>query len=113
MSTSKPEIIIIAAVSRNNVIGVEGKIPWQIREDMEHFREMTLHHPVVMGRVTYESIPRRFRPLAERHNLVLTGDTSFHEPGVQVARSLEDAIDVLQERSVFREGVDYSKIFIG
>lgn len=110
---NKQEIILIAAVARDNVIGVEGKIPWRIKEDMEHFKGLTMNHPVVMGRVTYESIPQKFRPLPGRHNVVLTSSASFHEPGVQVAHSLEDALDVLEERSVFRDGIDYSKIFIG
>ena len=80
---------------------------------MEHFRELTTSHPIIMGRVTYESIPKRFRPLPGRHNVVLTGNTSFRENGVQVARSLEKALHVLGDRSSCREGIDYSKIFIG
>src|SRR3989344_8947384 len=100
-----PEIILIAAVSSNNVIGIDGKIPWRIKEDMDHFKELTTSHPVIMGRVTYESIPKKFRPLPGRHNFVLTRDTSFQESGVHVARSLDDALDILQERSVFKEGI--------
>lgn len=109
----KPEIILIAAVSRNNVIGVEGKIPWRIKDDMDHFKRLTTPHPVIMGRVTYESIPKKFRPLPGRQNVVLTSDRSFQESGVLVQRSLEDALDVLEERSSWKDGIDYSKIFIG
>ncbi|MDO8510742.1 MAG: dihydrofolate reductase [Nanoarchaeota archaeon] len=109
----QPEIILIAAVSQNNVIGIEGKIPWRLPEDMRRFAKLTTPHPVVMGRVTYESIPQKFRPLPNRHNVVLTNNLSFGEKGVYVARSLEDALDVLQERSVHSGGIDYSKIFIG
>lgn len=107
------EIVMIAAVSKNNVIGVEGKIPWRIKEDMDHFIRLTTPHPVIMGRVTYRSIPQKFSPLLGRQNVVLTSDTSFQERGVYVARSLEDALDVLEERSVCSDGIDYSKIFIG
>lgn len=109
----KPEIVLIAAVSKNNVIGVDGKIPWRIKEDMEHFRTLTTPHPVIMGRVTYGSIPKKFRPLPGRQNVVLTRDTSFCEHGVYVARSLEDALDALEERSIHKDGFDYSKIFVG
>lgn len=118
----QPEIVLIAAVSRNNVIGIEGKIPWHkdrdknrllIKEDFEHFKSLTRGYPIIMGRVTYESIPRKFRPLPERQKVVLTSDTSFSERGVYVARSLEDALDVLRDRRVHVEGIDYTKIFIG
>ena len=118
----KPEIIMIAAVSKNDVIGVEGKLPWHkdkkkneklIKEDFAHFKKLTEYHPIIMGCVTYESIPKKFRPLPNRQNVVLTSDPSFHENGVYVARSLEDALDVLQERSVHNDGINYSKIFIG
>ena len=56
----KSEIIIIAAVSENNVIGIEGKIPWRIPEDLKQFKELTTPHPIIMGRVTYESIPPKY-----------------------------------------------------
>lgn len=120
----QPEIILIAAVSQNNVIGVEGKIPWRLPEDMKRFATLTTPHPVIMGRVTYESIPKKFRPLPGRQNVVLTSDRSFREEGVYVARSWKDkdglvedaldiALDILQERMVHKDGIDYSKIFIG
>lgn len=113
MYASKQEIILIAAVSRNNVIGIDGKMPWDIKEDMGQFKELTLGHPVIMGRVTYNSISKKFRPLANRQNVVLTNNNYFREKGVYVAHSLEDALDVLQERSVFKDGIDYTKVFIG
>lgn len=109
----QPEIILIAAMSKNNVIGIDGKIPWRIKEDMEHFKNVTMSHPVVMGRVTYESIPQKFRPLPGRHNVVLTANTSFSERGVLRCSSLEDALDVLGDRRSFVDGIDYNQIFIG
>ncbi len=109
----KQEIIVIAAVSNNYVIGVEGKIPWRIKEDMDHFKKLTTPHPIIMGRVTYESIPQKFRPLPGRHKVVLTGNTSFRDEGVQVVHSLEDALHVLGDRSSSQDGIDYSKIYIG
>ncbi|MEK6939501.1 MAG: dihydrofolate reductase [Nanoarchaeota archaeon] len=109
----KPEIILIAAVSRNNVIGIDGKIPWKLPEDLKRFAKLTTPHPVIMGRVTYETIPAKFRPLPERQNVVLTNNTSFHEQGVLRCSSLEDALDVLEDRSSWKDGINYSKIFIG
>lgn len=118
----KPEIIMIAAVSKNDVIGVEGKLPWHkdkkkneklIKEDFAHFKKLTEYHPIIMGCVTYESIPKKFRPLPNRQNVVLTSDPSFHENGVYVAHSLKDALHDLGDRRICKDGIDYSKIFIG
>lgn len=116
------EIILIAAVSENNVIGLEGMLPWHkdrkknkdlIKADFDHFKGLTMGYPIIMGRATYLSIPESKRPLEGRHNLVLTHDTTFSQEGVYVAHSLKDALDVLQERSVHKDGIDYSRIFIG
>ena len=83
---------IIVAVSENNVIGVGGRIPWDIKEDRVRFRDLTLECPIViMGRKTYESIPKKFRPLPERKNIVLS-KTLNPEEGIYIARSLEEAI---------------------
>lgn len=61
------DLALIAAVSINNVIGINGQMPWRIPEDLTRFKELTLGHPVIMGRKTYESIPKKFRPLPDRH----------------------------------------------
>ena len=66
------EKLMIVAVSENNVIGKNGDIPWDIPEDMKHFREKTTGHSVIMGRKTYESLPENYRPLPNRRNIVLT-----------------------------------------
>ncbi len=119
---AQQEVVMVAAVSENNVIGVEGMLPWHkdrknnkelIKDDFEHFKTLTTGYPIVMGRVTYESIPPKFRPLPHRQNVVLTRDSSFRENGVYVARSLEDALDDLKDRRLVVDGIDYSKIFIG
>ena len=85
------DLTIIVAVSENNVIGVNGKIPWRIKEDMQKFKEITLHHPVIMGRKTYESIPERFRPLPDRDNIVLSRTLGITE-GISVARTIDEAL---------------------
>jgi len=65
-------ISIVAALSRNHVIGRGNKLPWHLPEDLAHFRRLTSGHPVVMGRRTWDSLPPRFRPLPGRVNVVVT-----------------------------------------
>lgn len=87
-----PEIIIIAAVARNRVIGKDNQLLWNIPEDMAHFKALTAGHPVIMGRKTWESLPARFRPLPDRDNIVVTRNPGYLAPGAAVAHSLEDAL---------------------
>ena len=63
------DIVLVAAIGENNVIGVEGKLPWHISSDLKHFRALTLNKPVIMGRKTYESIGK---PLDQRTNIVVS-----------------------------------------
>jgi dihydrofolate reductase len=84
------EIIIIAAIAANNIIGNRGKIPWHISEDFKRFKRLTLGHPVIMGRRTYESLP--LKPLPGRLNIVITGKAGFEAEGVTTAPSLKEAI---------------------
>ena len=85
---------LIYARSRNNVIGVNGDLPWHLPEDLAHFKRTTLGQPVIMGRVTWESIPEKFRPLPGRTNVVVSRQTGFNAPGAQVVSSLQAAIDL-------------------
>lgn len=90
--TTRPRIVLVAAVADNGVIGRDGAMPWHLPEDLRHFREVTTGHTVVMGRVTYESIGR---PLPNRTNVVITRDPEWaagRPDGVVVARSLEEAL---------------------
>ncbi|NVN98659.1 MAG: dihydrofolate reductase [Geobacteraceae bacterium] len=82
-------IAIIAAMSRNGVIGRGGKIPWHIPADMKRFRALTLGHTVIMGRKTFESIGRA---LPERKNIVVSRNASFSPEGALKASSLDDAL---------------------
>lgn len=83
---------LIWAQAANGVIGRAGALPWALPEDMAHFREVTAGSTVVMGRRTWESIPARFRPLAGRRNMVLTGDPSWAAPGAEAFPDLSGAI---------------------
>jgi dihydrofolate reductase len=86
-----PEIILVAAVADNGVIGQEGRLPWRLKSDMAHFRAVTMGKPVVMGRKTYASIGA---PLKGRTNIVVSRDPAFAAPGVLVATSLAAALEV-------------------
>ena len=64
------ELVLVAALTRSYVIGTNGRLPWHYPSDMRHFRDTTMGHAVIMGRVTFEGMPRR--PLSGRTNLVLS-----------------------------------------
>ena len=83
------EIILIAAVSKDKVIGKQGGIPWKIKEDLSFFKEKTLNSPIIMGRATYNSIGR---PLPNRLNIVMTRSAKNTE-GVTEVTSTEKAIE--------------------
>lgn len=83
---------LVWAQSRNGVIGVDGRIPWRIPEDMAHFSALTTGTTVVMGRATWESLPPRFRPLPERRNVVLSRTAGYDAPGAEVVADLDVAL---------------------
>ncbi len=85
------EKIIVAAVSENNVIGKDGKLPWHIPEDLKHFKELTTGHTVVMGRKTFESLPEPYKPLPNRQNIILTRSKELEREDIDIANSLEEA----------------------
>lgn len=84
-----PRVYLVAAVAANGVIGADGKLPWRIPEDLRHFKALTLGHPVIMGRKTWESLGR---PLAGRENIVVTRTPGYEAPGAHVAASLDGAL---------------------
>jgi dihydrofolate reductase len=89
-------LVLIAAVARNGVIGDGRGMPWRLPEDLAHFRRQTLGHPVVMGRVTWDSLPVALRPLPGRRNLVLSRDLGWTALGAERAGSLPGALALLQ-----------------
>jgi dihydrofolate reductase len=100
MYTSAP-VVIVAAMSRHQrAIGNENKLLWHIPEDLKHFKELTLGHPIIMGKKTFDSILQILgKPLPGRTNIVLTRDHGYEYPGVKVAHSLEMAIRVAEEEN--------------
>lgn len=91
----KPEIIIVAAIAaENGVIGKDNKLPWHIPADLKRFRKLTVGHPVLMGRKTFQSIiARNGQPLPQRKNVVLSSDPNlFHHREVAIYGTLQDAL---------------------
>jgi dihydrofolate reductase len=89
-SIFRPNIIVIAAVSDNGVIGRDGGLPWRLKSDLRRFRALTMGKPVVMGRKTYVSIGKA---LPGRANIVVSRNPAFAAPGVLVAGTLAAALE--------------------
>lgn len=83
-------ISYVVAVSRNGIIGRAGGLPWHISSDLKRFKEITMGKPVVMGRKTWESLPRK--PLPGRRNIVITRQAGFAPQGAEVAATPEAAL---------------------
>jgi dihydrofolate reductase len=83
--------VIVAAVARNRVIGVDGDLPWHIPEDMARFKKLTMGGALVMGRATFESIGRA---LPGRTSIVLTRQADWSHEDVEVAHTLEEALEI-------------------
>ena len=110
------KIIIIAARSRNGVIGKNGSIPWNLPFDLERFKRLTLDYPIIMGKNTWISLPRK--PLPKRVNIVVTSDRKLTLPeGHHVAPSLQEALALCKNHerifliggeAVYREGLNFA-----
>lgn len=87
---------LVWAEAAEGVIGADGGMPWHVPEDLAHFKAVTLGHPVVMGRRTWESFPDRFRPLPGRRNIVVTRDGAWADEGAERASSLSDALAIAE-----------------
>lgn len=87
-------ISIIAALGKQNVIGANNSLPWNLPADMEHFKELTKNKPIIMGSKTFESIGKA---LPQRDNIVLTRDPAYKAPGCKLALSIEQALEIARE----------------
>jgi dihydrofolate reductase len=85
-----PRIAFVVAVARNGVIGRRGELPWRISSDLKRFKQITMGKPVIMGRKTWESLPRR--PLAGRLNVVITRHRDYKAEGAVIVGSVEQAV---------------------
>jgi len=82
-------VTLVAAVAANGVIGADGDLPWRLPEDLKHFKALTLGHPMIMGRATFDSIGRA---LPGRTTIVVTRRPDWSAEGVEVAANLESAL---------------------
>ena len=89
-------ISIIAAVSRNNVIGCKNVLPWHLPEDMKYFQKITMEKPVIMGDKTFESIGGA---LPKRTNIVLSKDKNYKAPGCTIAHSIKEALKIASKEN--------------
>ncbi|WP_163647560.1 dihydrofolate reductase [Modicisalibacter sp. 'Wilcox'] len=95
-------VAMIAAVSRNGVIGVDNQLPWYLPEDLKFFKRMTQGKPLVMGRKTHQSIGRA---LPGRLNIVVTRDPDFRAEGVRVCHDLAEALALADDQAII-DGVE-------
>ena len=85
------------ARARNGVIGKDGGLPWRLKSDLAIFRAVTMGKPVIMGRKTWESLPKK--PLVGRTNIVLTRDGSFEAKGALVCEDFSEAVQIAREQA--------------
>jgi dihydrofolate reductase len=83
------QLTLVVAMDAERGIGVDNQLPWHLPEDLAHFKRVTLGHPIIMGRKTFDSIGR---PLPKRRNIVVTRNAAWSHEGVEVAGSLQEAI---------------------
>jgi len=94
MRRMNPKISLVAAISENRALGKNNDLIFKIPEDLKRFRQLTLNHPIIMGRKTYESIRR---PLPNRTNIIVSRDKNFKVEGAVVVGSLEEAIEATKK----------------
>jgi dihydrofolate reductase len=103
---------LIVAMAQNRVIGLNGRLPWHLPAELKHFRAITMGHPIVMGRKTFDSIGR---VLPGRRNIVITRNRDYEQEGIEIVYSLDEALDrckggsevfVIGGAHVFEETVD-------
>jgi dihydrofolate reductase len=92
----KPSLSIIVAMAQNRAIGKDNDLMWHLSSDLKRFKQLTTGHPVVMGRRTWESLPKR--PLPGRRNIVLTQNPDFEAAGAEVVHSVNGLFEALKDR---------------
>ena len=89
---------LIVAIAKNRAIGHENKMPWHLPAELQYFKKVTMGHPIIMGRKTFESIGR---PLPGRRNIVVTRNADFVAAGVEIVHSIRAAITATANESAF------------
>jgi len=91
-------LAMIAAIGKNNELGKDNNLIWHFREDMQFFKKTTTGHPVIMGRKTFESLPKA---LPNRRNIVVTSDRKYVADGAETVASVEEALALVGEEEAF------------
>jgi dihydrofolate reductase len=102
------EIVLVVAIADNGVIGARNAIPWRLKSDMQRFKAITMGKPIVMGRKTFQSFPRR--PLPGRTNIVITRDPDFRAAGAVVAHSINEALTIARADALRRSAAEIAVI---
>ncbi|MBK5279043.1 MAG: dihydrofolate reductase [Bacteroidia bacterium] len=92
-------ISLIAALSKNRVIGKDNDLPWHLPDDMKYFMQTTKGRHVIMGRKNYDSIPEKFRPLPNRTNIIVTHQKDFKAANCIVVHSIEEGIELAKKNN--------------
>mgnify|MGYP001356320799 CR=1 FL=1 len=92
------KIRLIVAASENNTIGIQNDLPWHLPDDMDFFKRTTFNSSVIMGKNNFLSIPKKFRPLKNRTNIILTRNKQFYAEDCIIANSLESAIEIAKNK---------------
>ena len=96
----KPDPIhLIVAMGEDGAIGKNGDLIWKISEDLKFFKKLTTGHPVIMGRKTWESLPKR--PLPNRRNIVLTRQKDYKAEGAEIVRTINEALELTYGQEPF------------
>ena len=107
---NEPEIVLVVARAANGVIGRNGTLPWHIPADLQHFKRVTMGTPMIMGRKTFESLPKL---LPGRRHIVLTRDRTWSAPGAEVAATAEHALALSDsERISVIGGAEIFRLFM-
>lgn len=103
------QISLIVAASDNDVIGIRGELPWHLPADLKRFKQLTMGKPIVMGRLTHESIGR---PLPGRRNVILTRNGNYRSPGCERVSSVDDVLAFADEEVMVIGGGDVYAQFL-
>jgi len=114
--TENKHIYMIAAIQKGRGIGYMGDLIHHIKLDMKHFMDTTKGHSIIMGRKNWESIPEKYRPLADRENIVISSNPDYDAPGAIIVGSLEEALEtascstiaIIGGQRVYSEGLAYA-----
>lgn len=101
-------ISIIAAIGKNRELGRSNDLVWRIPDDLKRFKELTMGHPVVMGRKTWDSLPPKFKPLPGRENIVVSRSGLSLEQALEKATSLSDEVFVIGGAQIYEAALPHT-----